>query len=261
MPFAQLPDVRLHYRIDGDASLPPLLLSKSLGASLEMWEPQMAVLAGRFRVVRYDSRGHGRSEVTRGPYTIEMLGNDARGLLDALSIPRAHFCGLSMGGMVGMWLGINAPDRVDRLVLANTGAKIGTAELWNARIDAVRKGGTAAVAAAVLARWFSQQLLEAPTPMIARLRATFEATSPEGYVASCAAVRDMDQRHLLHRIHAPTMVIAGSDDRVTTPADASFIVDEIRGARQVELQASHLSNVQAATAFTQALVQFLTHRA
>jgi len=260
MPFAQLSDVRLHYRLDGDASSPPLLLSNSLGTSLEMWEPQMAALAGRFRVVRYDSRGHGRSEATRGPYTIEMLGQDARSLLDALAIPRTHFCGLSMGGMVGMWLGVNAPDRIDRLVLANTGAKIGTADLWNARIDAVRRGGTAAVAAAVLKRWFSPQLLEQPTPVIAQLRATFEATSAEGYVASCAAVRDMDQRHTLHRIHAPTMVIAGAEDRVTTPSDARFIVDEIRNARYVELQASHLSNIQAAPAFTQALVQFLTNR-
>src|SRR5690349_5789767 len=197
MPYAQLPGVRLHYRIDGDAGAPPLLLSNSLGTSLEMWEPQMPVLASRFRVVRYDSRGHGRSEATRGPYSIDMLAQDAVALLDALAIPRAHFCGLSMGGMVGMWLGVNAPERVDRLVLANTGAKIGAAELWNARIDAVRKGGTAAVAPTVLARWFSPALLEQPTPMIVQLRKAFEATSTEGYAASCAAVRDMDQRQAL----------------------------------------------------------------
>ena len=261
MPFAQLPDVRLHYRIDGDAASPPLLLSNSLGTSFEMWEPQMAALAARFRVVRYDSRGHGRSEVTPGPYTIAMLAQDAAGLLDALSIARAHFCGLSMGGMVGMWLGVNAPARVDRLVLANTGAKIGTAEMWNARIDAVRQGGTAAVAGSVLKRWLSPQLLEQPTPLIVQLRRTFEATTTEGYVASCAAVRDMDQRQSLHRIRAPTLVIAGADDSVTTPSDLHFIADEIRGARYVELHASHLSNIQAAPAFTQALLQFLTGRA
>ena len=260
MPFAQLPGVRLHYRLDGDPGSPPLLLSNSLGTSLEMWEPQMPALMPRFRVIRYDSRGHGQSEVTQGPYSIDMLGQDAVDLLDALAIARAHCCGLSMGGMVGMWLGINAPDHVDRLVLANTGAKIGTAELWNARIDAVRKGGTAAVAPAVLSRWFSQQLLEQPTPMIAQLRKTFEATSTEGYVASCAAVRDMDQRHGLHRIHVPTLVIAGAQDGVTTPSDARSIVERIERARYVELEASHLSNVQAAPAFTQAIVQFLTNR-
>ncbi len=210
MPIAQLSNVRLHYRVDGDAGSPPLLLSNSLGASLEMWEPQIAALAGRFRVIRYDSRGHGESEVTPGPYSIEQLAGDALGLLDALSIGRAHCCGLSMGGMVAMWMGINAPKRVDRLVLANTAAKIGTAETWNARIDAVRKGGTASIAPAVLARWFSPALLEQPTPIIARLRATFERTSAAGYAASCAAVRDTDLRHSLGRIHAPALVIAGT---------------------------------------------------
>lgn len=260
MPIAQLSNVRLHYRVDGDAGSPPLLLSNSLGASLEMWEPQIAVLAGRFRVIRYDSRGHGESEVTPGPYSIEQLAGDALGLLDALSIGRAHCCGLSMGGMVAMWLGINAPNRVDRLVLANTAAKIGTAETWNARIDAVRKGGTASIAPAVLARWFSPALLEQPTPIIARLRASFERTSAAGYAASCAAVRDTDLRHSLGRIHAPALVIAGTDDMATPPGDGRFAADHISNARYVELPAAHLSNIQAASAFTQALVQFLTSR-
>jgi 3-oxoadipate enol-lactonase len=165
-----------------------------------------------------------------------------------------------MGGMVGLWLGINAPERIDRLVVANTAAKIGTAESWNARIDAVRKGGLAAIAPAVLARWFSPQLLEQPTPMIAGLRATFEATSAEGYVASCAAVRDMDQRQSLHRIHVPTLIIAGTDDLVTPPDEGRFAADRIRGARYIELPAAHLSNIQAPAAFTQALVQFLAGR-
>ena len=260
MPFAQLPGVRLHYRMDGDAGSPPLLLSNSLGTSLEMWEPQIGVLEARFRVVRYDSRGHGRSEVTRGPYSIEMLAQDALGLLDALAIPRAHVCGLSMGGVVAMWLGVNAPAHVDHLVLANTAAKIGTAETWNARIDAVRTGGMASIAPAVLARFFSPQLLEQPTPMIAQLRATFEAASAEGYVASCAAVRDMDQRQSLHRIHVPTLVIAGADDFVTPADEGRYVAERIRGARYIELPAAHLSNIQAAPAFTQALVQFLTGR-
>ena len=126
MPTARLADVTLNYQIDGGESAPPLLLSNSLGTSLEMWEPQIAALAGRFRVIRYDSRGHGHSTVTPGPYTIEQVASDALGLLDKLAVPRAHFCGLSMGGMVGMWLGIHAPQRIDRLVLANTAAKIGT---------------------------------------------------------------------------------------------------------------------------------------
>jgi 3-oxoadipate enol-lactonase len=260
MPIAKLRDVRLHYRIDGDAGSQPLLLSNSLGASLEMWEPQMPALAARFHVVRYDSRGHGQSEVTRGPYSIEQLAGDAVELLDALSIPRAHVCGLSMGGMVTMWMGINEPARVDRLVLANTAAKIGTAEMWDARIDTVRKGGTASIAPAVLARWFTSHLLDEPTPIITQMRATFERISREGYAASCAAVRDTDLRRALARIRSPTLVIAGTDDLSTPPADAQFTAGQIAGARYVELQAPHLSNVQAASAFTETVVQFLSGR-
>jgi 3-oxoadipate enol-lactonase len=260
MPTARLADVTLNYQIDGGESAPPLLLSNSLGTSLEMWEPQIAALAGRFRVIRYDSRGHGHSTVTPGPYTIEQVASDALGLLDKLAVPRAHFCGLSMGGMVGMLLGIHAPQRIDRLVLANTAAKIGTAEMWNARIDAVRKGGMPSIASAVLARWFSSQLLEAPTPIIARMRTTLEGVSTEGYTASCAAVRDMDQRHLVSRIRAPTLVIAGTEDFATPPEDGRFVAEHVPNAHYVELPAAHLSNVQAASAFTQALMQFLTGR-
>jgi 3-oxoadipate enol-lactonase len=260
MPIAQLSDARIHYTVDGDEHAPPLLLSNSLGTSLDMWQPQMAALASRFRVVRYDSRGHGQSQVTPGPYTIEQLATDALHVLDALSIPRAHFCGLSMGGMVGMWIGIHAPQRVDRLVLANTAAKIGTAEMWNARIEAVRNGGMQAIASAVLARFLTSAMIEAPTPMVAEIRKTLEEMSPDGYIASCAAVRDMDQRHLLGRIHAPTLVIAGLEDLSTPPDEGRYVADHIPRARFVELQATHLSNVQAAPAFTQALMQFLTAR-
>lgn len=260
MPIAQLSDVRLHYRVDGDAGDPPILLSNSLGTSLDMWEPQMAALASRFRVVRYDSRGHGQSEVTPGPYSIGQLAGDALALLDRLAIRRAHFCGLSMGGMVGMWIGIHAPERVDRLVLANTAARIGTADMWNARIEAVRKGGTATVAAAVLSRWFTSALLETPTPVLAKMRATLERTPPDGYAASCAAVRDMDLRYALGRIRVPTLVIVGSDDMSTPASDGRYIADHIQNARYVELPAAHLSNVQAASSFTQALLQFLSHR-
>jgi 3-oxoadipate enol-lactonase len=198
--------------------------------------------------------------VTRGPYSIEQLAGDAIALLDRLSVGRAHFCGLSMGGLVGMWLGINAPERIDRLVLANTGAKIGAAEMWNARIEAVRNGGTASIAPAVLSRFFPHALLDQPTPVVAQVRAAFEATSAEGYIACCEAVRDADLRHLLGRVHAPTLVITGSDDPATPPDDGRFVADHIAGARYLELPAAHLSNIQAAVAFTQALVRFLSGR-
>ena len=197
---------------------------------------------------------------TPGPYSIEQLGHDALGLLDHLGIARAHFCGLSMGGMIGLHLGIHAPGRIDSLVVANAAAKIGTPEMWNARIEAVRKGGMASIAPALMSRWFTSAVLESPTPKIAEVRAHFERISPEGYVACCAAVRDMDQRNALGRIHAPTLVIAGTNDAVTTPDDGRYIVEHVRGARFGELPAAHLSNIQAAAGFTQALVQFLTNR-
>jgi 3-oxoadipate enol-lactonase len=165
-----------------------------------------------------------------------------------------------MGGQVGIWLGINARDRLDRLVLANTAARIGSAELWNARIDAVRTGGMASIAPAVLTRWFSQALMEQPTPIVAKMRATFEAMSAEAYASACAAVRDMDLRHALRRIHTPTLVIAGSDDVSTPPEEARYTTDHVENARYVELQSSHFSNILSAPAFTQAVVQFLTGR-
>ncbi|HLX30271.1 MAG TPA: 3-oxoadipate enol-lactonase [Casimicrobiaceae bacterium] len=260
MPIADLPGVRLHYRVDGESGTPPLLLSHALGASLDMWEPQIPSFAARFHVIRYDHRGHGRSEAPRGPWSIEMLAQDALDLLDSLSVPTAHFCGLSMGGQVGIWLGINAPDRLDRLVLANTAARIGTAEFWNARIDAVRSGGTASIAPAVLTRWFSQPLMEQSTPIVARMRATFEAMPAEAYASACAAVRDMDLRHALRRIHTPTLVIAGSDDVSTPPEETRYTADHVENARYVELPSSHFSNILSAPAFTQAVVQFLSGR-
>lgn len=256
--FATIDGARIRYRLEGPAGAPFLVLSNSLGTNLDMWEPQLAALTQRFRVLRYDSRGHGLSAVTPGPYSIDRLARDVVALFDQLKIDRAHFCGLSMGGMVGMWIAINAPQRVDRLVLANTAAKIGTAEMWNARIDAVRKGGTASIAPAVLARWFTPALLDTPTPMIAQVRATFERMSADGYAACCAAVRDTDQRHTLGRIHAPTLVIAGSDDLSTPADDGRYTAEHVPSARYVELPATHLSNIQAAPAFTQALMQFLT---
>jgi 3-oxoadipate enol-lactonase len=260
MPFANVAGTRIHYRIDGEDNAPPLLLSNSLGTLFEMWEPQVPTFSSRFRVIRYDTRGHGTSEATPGPYSIEQLGRDAVGLLDALSIPHAHFLGLSMGGATGIWLGINAPDRIDRLILANTAAKIGTTDMWNARIDAVRAGGMASIAPAVMARFFGPALTERPTPLVTQMRATFDRLSPEGYVACCIAVRDMDLRYSLGRIHRPTLVIAGSDDLSTPPDDGRYLADNIPKARYAELDAPHLSNVQAASSFTQTVVQFLTHR-
>jgi 3-oxoadipate enol-lactonase len=251
--------VRFNYRFDGPRGAQVLVLSNSLGTTLDLWAPQVDACAVRFRVLRYDSRGHGRSAVTPGPYTIEQLGRDVVALLDALDIDQAHFCGLSMGGMVGMWLGVNAPDRLDQLVLCNTAAKIGTDPLWDARIDAVRRGGMAAVADSVMARWLTEEFRARDPALVDRVRQMLLGTPPEGYMACCAAVRDSDQRAAIGQISRPTLVIGGSHDGATTPAETRLVAEAVAGARYVELDASHLSNVEQAGAFNQAVLGFITH--
>jgi 3-oxoadipate enol-lactonase len=258
VPFADLADARLHYRFDGPEDAPVVLLSNSLGTELEMWNPQMPALSARYRVLRYDSRGHGRSSVTPGPYTIDQLARDALALIDALRIERVRFCGLSMGGAVGQWLGVHAPERVAMLVLANTAARIGTHEGWSARIESVRKGGMAAIADAVLERWFTPAFRAGSPAAFEDLQAMLLRSPPDGYVASCDAVRDMDQRDAVAAIDVPTLVITGTHDVATPAADGRFLAGQIRGARYVELPSAHISNVESAPAFSQALTAFLS---
>jgi 3-oxoadipate enol-lactonase len=249
---------RFNCCVEGEAGAPTLVLSSSLGTNLAMWDTQMPAFSQRFRVVRYDSRGHGASALTPGPYTIERLARDVIALLDTLSIDRAHFCGLSMGGAVGMWLGANVQERIDRLVLCNTAPKIYSPEVWNTRIDTVRKGGVAVIADAVLKGWFTAPFHERAPQAVARMRAMLTTTPTEGYVACCAALRDMDQWKALATIKRPTLVIAGTHDPATPPAAAKRMVESIEGSRYVELDAAHLSNVEAAAPFTEAVTQFLT---
>jgi len=260
MPFIEFNGARIHCLFD-DASAPrhaPILVfSNSLGTNFSMWDPQIPALATRFRILRYDTRGHGQSSVTPGPYSITQLGRDVVGLLDAFEIERAHFCGLSMGGAIGMWLGICAADRIHRLVLCDTAAKIGTTDVWNIRIEIVRKGGMAAVVDGVTQRWFSPSFISSAPGQVERTRQMILSTPPEGYVANCAAIRDMDHRESIARIKAPTLVIAGAKDSVTTPADARFLVERIPGARYAELDAAHLSNIEAPANFTESLLRFL----
>ena len=258
MPFAESNGARLNYRFDGSADAPVLVLSNSLGTNLSMWDPQISALAAQFRVLRYDTRGHGQSSVTPGPYSITQLGRDVVGLLDAVGIERAHFCGLSMGGVTGMWLGIYAPERINRLVLCNTAAKIGSTEMWNTRIDTVRTNGLSAVAETQAQRWFTPAFIAKAPDVIAATRQMIASTSPEGYAANCGAIRDMDQRETISRIGARTLVIGGLHDPVISAADLRYLVDTIPGAKLVELDASHLSNVEAPVEFTKALVNFLT---
>ena len=252
-----LKGARFNCRLDGPAGAPLLVLSNSLGTNLAMWEDQMPRLTQRFRVLRYDQRGHGASAVTPGPYTIPELGRDALALLNALKAPKAHFCGISMGGMTGMWLAVHAADRIDRLVLANTAPQIGTADIWNTRIESVRKSGLAGIADALMERWFSKGFRERAPAAVARIRAMLVASPPDGYVAACAAVRDMDQWDAVGRIASPTLVIAGTHDLSTPPAEGRKLAERVPGARYVELDAAHISNVEQAERFTAELTGFL----
>jgi 3-oxoadipate enol-lactonase len=257
MPFAEIGGFRIHYFPAGAADLPVLLFSNSLGTNLSMWNPQLPVFEKQFRVLRYDTRGHGQSSLTPGPYSIEQLGKDVLNLLDALKLDRVHFCGLSMGGMIGMWLAMNAPERLNKLVLCNTGAKIGNAEGWNARIETVRKGGMKSVAGGVIERWFTPAFRAKAPEEVAAIQNILENTQAEGYVANCAAVRDFDARETISAIRAPTLVIAGGHDQATPPADGRFLADKISGARYAELAAAHLSNIEDRDHFNQEVSAFL----
>jgi 3-oxoadipate enol-lactonase len=265
MPFANLANekngkagqVRLHYLLEGRAGAPVLVLSNSLGTNLTMWEPQMPALLEQFQVLRYDGRGHGQSTVTPGPYSIAQLTGDVVALMDYLEIGRAHFCGLSMGGMIGMWLGTHVGRRLDRLVLCNTAAKIGTAEGWNARIARVQGEGMAAIVPGVVDVWFTRDFQNYAQLQVGRVRDMLLASPPQGYIANCEAVRDMDQRDAIATVAVPTLVIAGQHDTSTPPEAGRFIADKIAGARFVELNAAHLSNWEVAQAFTSQLVNFL----
>jgi 3-oxoadipate enol-lactonase len=252
-------EARIHYVLEGQSGSPVLVFSNSLGANYSMWDPQAAAFQKRFRVLRYDSRGHGQSPPTPGPYSIELLARDVLAMLDALDFERVHFCGLSMGGMIGMWLALNAPERLKKLVLSNTAAKIGTVEGWNARIEAVQKNGMKSVASAILERWFTPAFRQKAPETMATILKMLEETNPEGYVACCAAVRDFDCREKLSAIRTPTLVLAGAHDPATPAADGPFLAQQIPGARYVELNAAHLSNIGAQDQFNHELAAFLNH--
>jgi 3-oxoadipate enol-lactonase len=256
MPFIDVGELKTHYALTGSRQ-PVLVLSNSLGTYFSLWDPQMAELQQRFRILRYDTRGHGKSPATPSEYTIEQLGRDLLGLLDSLALDRVHFCGLSLGGMIGIWLGIHTPGRLNRLVLSNTAARIGTKEMWNARIATVRKDGMKSVAATVIERWFTPGFRASFPEKVAQAQQMLEQTPPEGYAACCAAIRDMDQRDAVARIKIPTLVIYGGSDSVIPLSDAHFLAEQISGAKELELSAAHLSNVEQPDAFTQAVSNFI----
>lgn len=245
------------YTSAGPTDAPALVLSNSLGTTLDMWGPQLDAFAQRYRVVRYDPRGHGRSIAPPGAYTIDMIGRDVLSVLDALDIERAHFCGISMGGLTGQWLGVHAGARIDKLIVANTAARIGTCAGWTQRADLVRERGMAEVADGAAGRWFTANFIERQPETVRRLTEQLRASPREGYAACCDALSVADLREEIDVIQAPTLVIAGRHDPVTTVDDARFVAERVSRARMAVLDASHLSNVEAAEAFTAAVLDFL----
>lgn len=243
------------WTLDGPEDRPVLLLSNSLGTSRAMWQPQLPAFTARYRVLRYDTRGHGQSAGTPGDYGLDRLGRDAVNLLDALGFDEVDFCGLSLGGMTGQWLGIFAPERVRRLVLANTSACMGPPASWQARMDLVRREGMAAIAEAVIARWFTPAF--AGSPAAAEVLETLLNTNPAGYAGCCAAIRDMDMRRIVPLIDRPTLVISGLQDPATPPEHAALLHQAITGSALASLDASHLSNIEQPEAFAEAVLAFL----
>lgn len=259
MPFAETAEgVRLWFQIEGKEDAPTLLFSNSLGTDLGLWDSQVPDLAERFRIVRYDTRGHGKSDAPEGPYTLDWLGRDALAVLEASGSETASVIGLSLGGMTAMWLGANAPHKVDRLVLANTAAQLGPPSLWEDRIAAVTASGMGAVTESVLERWFTNAFRASHPQEVERIRRMLDATAPQGYAGCCAAIRDMDLREDIERIAVPTLIICGSVDPATPPVKAQEIARHVEGAKLITLQAAHLSNIEQPEAFNAALEAFLS---
>jgi 3-oxoadipate enol-lactonase len=251
--------VELHHEVEGPQDAPVVLLGSSLGTDLHMWDAQAPALAERLRVVRYDHRGHGRSPVPPGPYEIADLAGDVLALMDRLGVERAHHCGLSLGAMVGMWLGANAPERVDRLVLACTSAHMPPASAWAERAAAVLEAGSPEpVADAIVDRWLTPAFAAAHPEVRARLRAMLAAQDAHGYAACCGAIERMDLRGDLARIAAPTLVIGGADDPATAPGHQRLIADAIPGARlELLAGAAHLAAAERPQAVTRLILDHL----
>ncbi|CAN7400541.1 alpha/beta fold hydrolase [Trinickia sp. LjRoot230] len=257
--FLMLGDgARVAYRFDGAAHLPTLVLSNSIGTTLEMWDGEVPELAKHFRVLRYDMRGHGASDAPPGAYSIARLGRDVVELLDALGIEQAHFLGLSLGGFVGQWLGIHAPEHIDRLILSNTSAYLGPAKDFDQRIQAVLQATDMSETAEMFLRnWFPEAMLRDRVPVVDTFRAMLLGMDRQGLAGAYAAVRDADLRRTIALIERPTLVIAGRDDTVTAASHSEQIAATIPNAQLVVLPTVHLSNVELPREFVDAVVGFL----
>ena len=257
MPIAENDGVRLHYEVSGNPRGPVLVLANSLGSDLHMWDKVLPAFESNYRVLRYDMRGHGESGVAHEPFTIEGLGRDVLRLLDKVEADRASVCGLSLGGIVALWLGIHVPKRVNRLVLANTAARIGSREMWEQRIGMARDAGMASLAEMMPERWFTPAYRTQHPEEMQWFREMIAATDPAGYTACCAVLRDADLRSEMGTVPAASLVITGTHDPATPPEDGRALHAAIRNSSYVELDASHLSAWEGADDFAGVVLQHL----
>lgn len=256
--FTAADGCQIAYRIDGALDRPMLVLSNSIATSLEMWAGQIEALAEHHRVLQYDTRGHGASGAPAGAYSVERLGRDVLELLDSLEIRQVDFLGLSLGGMIGQWLGVHAPDRIGRLVLSNTAAYLGPPAQWDAAIERVLAAPDLSdFATMFLGNWFPAGLLAKEPAVAARFRSMVLATPPLGLAGCFAAVRDMDMRRAIALIRAPTLVITGRHDTVTLPRHGEEIARTVPGARLLELPVVHMPGIEAPQDFLNAVLDFL----
>lgn len=260
MPVIDSQGCPIDVEVAGPADAPVLMLSNSLGTTRNMWDPQMPAFTAKYRVVRYDRRGHGKSGAPKGPYSMEMLGRDAIAVLDGLGIKKANWLGLSMGGMEGMWLGANAGDRFDKLILSNTSAHYPDPKPWHDRIATVREKGLAAIVPGNMERWFTQGFRDRSPDRIKWMTDMFMTTPVEGYIGCCHAVASMDHRPLLPKIKTPTLVIAGKFDPATTVENGEYLKANIPGAKIAIVDAAHIANVEVPDAYTKIVLDFLGSR-
>lgn len=248
---------RINVEVSGSDSAPALMLSNSLGTNIHMWDDQVDEWARQFRVIRYDRRGHGGSDAPAGPYSMERFGRDVLSVLDALGVERTHWCGLSMGGMVGQWLGANAPDRIGKLILSNTNYYYDDKKPWDDRIRFLQNNPLEKLVDPNMERWFTAGFRAKAPQAIDRMKEIFLSSDKQGYMACCGAIRDMDFRASNASITAPTLVIVGAQDPATPPARGEDIARQIPGATVVSIDASHISNVEQPGAYTRAVLDFL----
>jgi 3-oxoadipate enol-lactonase len=256
--------IHVHYTLNGPASAPVVTLSHSLATNLAMWEPQLNALAARYRVLRYDTRGHGGTDAPSGPYSLDQLAEDAVALLRALGIERTHFIGLSMGGMIGQVLALKHPEMLRSLILCDTSSRVPpeTKSVWNERIRVTESQGMEPHVEPTIGRWFTPPFAAKSPETVESVRTMIRQTNPQGYVGCCHAIKALDLTDRLPAIAVPTLIVVGEDDPGTPVAASRAIHERIRGSELVILKsASHLSNIEQSEAFTKALLDFLGRRA